>query len=474
MPDTPDIEATEALQAVYATSDANSPITLYDGPMIFTRDGERIQGNGAFSLEWIPFPQFRFCMRSERQPSRDMKLALDLAFAFSGNKKTDIELSDIGQTVPVCGAGAGHVLDSQLEISGTMENGEIITGSPNKLSALVFHLPNVPSLLCSPDRVICHIGKGVRTWDRLVLRCDKWKVTLDPVENEDDLLSSVAAARGYAITRVGRLERMDGKTFSLEKSRAVLEVLTYLLSFAFERWCSPVLAVGLNRSGQRVCELWTPCRLGRFQSHLGWFDPHHPVALSDLFPVLYERWKDKEFREALKDAIYWFIEIHRQPIHIDTGIVLGQTTLEMLGWLLLVESKRIVSEDGFKSLPAADKLKLLLSSSSIPSESPPELGTLHKLAKAKNWQGPDGLVTVRNAIVHRNKRKREQLGDLGETGDALWDAYRLVCWYIELVILRQLGYEGRYSNRLRNRRMTGQTDPVPWAKAVGNGPSEGE
>ena len=122
----------------------------------------------------------------------------------------------------------------------------------------------------------------------------------------------------------------------------ILEVLTYLLSFALERWCSPLLVVGLDRYAQRTCELWSPCRVAPFQSHQGWFDFHHPGALSLLFPTFQERWKDAQFREALKDAIYWFIEIHHQPVHIETGVVLGQITLEMLGWLLLVEQTPII------------------------------------------------------------------------------------------------------------------------------------
>ena len=106
-------------------------------------------------------------------------------------------------------------------------------------------------------------------------------------------------------------------------------------------------------------------------------------------------------------------------------------------------------------------MKLLLSSCSIPIIPPSDLDAFSKVAKAENWQGPDGLVTVRNAIVHLNKKKREQSGKKQLDGKILYESYTLICWYIELVLLRQLGYEGQYSKRLKHR-IVGQTEPVPW------------
>ena len=412
-------------------------------------------------LEWLPSPKLRFRIRMPQDPSRDFKLAVDLVLKQSETQSSELELPDIGKTFPTFLPVAGHIPGSELEISGSVA-GEIVTGTETGISSLLFHLPNVPECARSADRFVHRTENAIGSWERVVLRCDGWVVTLDPVENEEEVLKSASAARGYAITRVGKLERANGKTFSLKTARPVLEVLTYVLSFAFERWCPPMLLIGLGRDGQRRCELWSPCRMGAYQTHIGWFDFHHPNALSDLFAALQRRWKDEQVRQAFKDAIYWFIEIHRQPLHIETGIVLGQITLEMLGWLLLVEQTPIISENSFERLPAADKLKLLLSSCSIPINTPPELDALHKVAKTENWQGPDVLVTVRNSIVHVNKKKREQSGKKKLSEETLHDSHALICWYIELLLLRQLEYEGEYSNRLK-QRIVGQTEPVPWA-----------
>ncbi len=460
MTDIPDDKSHEPLQAVYATPDANSPVKLYEGPMVFTGYDERFEGNGEVSLEWLPSPRLRFHLLIPKIPCA-IKVAWRMNLEPFEKENCSVELSDLGQTFPTPSAGVGDASNSELRISGILD-GEITTGTDHELHAVLFHLANVPALIRSKDVFVYHKGKTSCSWERIILRCDPWVITLDPVENENELIRSAKAIRGYAITRIGKLERTDEKTFSLEDAKEFLEILNYLLSFAFERWCSPMLLVGLDKDGHRMCEQFGPRRVGPFQSTQGWFDHHHPDMLSNLLPALQKHWKEEQLREALKDAIYWFIEIHRQPVHIDTAIVLGQITLEMLGWLILVEQTPTVSNGGFDKLPAADKLKLLLSSCSIPISPPSELDLLYKLSKAENWQGPDCLVTNRNYIVHRNKKKREQSEKKKLDGDLLGECYTLICWYIELVLLKQLGYEGKYSNRLKQRIM-GVVEPVPWA-----------
>jgi hypothetical protein len=45
------------------------------------------------------------------------------------------------------------------------------------------------------------------------------------------------------------------------------------------------------------------------------------------------------------------------------------------------------------------------------------------------------------------------------------DAWRLELQYGELVLLKLLGYEGRFGGRLHMRgRSVGQVEPVPWAR----------
>jgi hypothetical protein len=94
------------------------------------------------------------------------------------------------------------------------------------------------------------------------------------------------------------------------------------------------------------------------------------------------------------------------------------------------------------------------------------------VSKAENWQGPDAIVAIRNGIVHRNRKKREQSGKKKlESHDLLNEAYTLLCWYVERVLLRHLEFEGEYSNRLK-KRVLGQVETTPWKTVDDDGNSD--
>jgi hypothetical protein len=70
--------------------------------------------------------------------------------------------------------------------------------------------------------------------------------------------------------------------------------------------------------------------------------------------------------------------------------------------------------------------------------------------------GPRLFTEIRNEIIHPTKNR------LSRDHDELVDAWRLSLWYIELVLLRVLRYEGQYASRLLERRWEGDIEPVPW------------
>jgi hypothetical protein len=195
VPDASDVETPRPLQATYKTPHANSAVPLYAGSMIFNRDGQRIQGNGEVLLEWLPSPRLRSAMRTRKALPRDVKLTLSLILELPGKKDCSIEPPDNGQSLRALTVSAGHVSDSEFRMSGTATE-EIATGARSAISAVLFHLPNVPQFAFSPDCFVHRTRDVDCSWDRVILRCDPWIVTLDPVQNEQDLLKIAATTRG--------------------------------------------------------------------------------------------------------------------------------------------------------------------------------------------------------------------------------------------------------------------------------------
>ena len=145
-------------------------------------------------------------------------------------------------------------------------------------------------------------------------------------------------------------------------------------------------------------------------------------------------------------AIDWYLNSNNSAIH--TGIVLAQAALESLSYRINQEEVK----------PAAKALKMALKETGIDDGIPSHCLHLKKVAKRKNWEhGPRAITEIRNDIVHaKNKFGCIRI-------EAQLDAWHLSLWYIELMLLRKIGYCGQYKNRL----IVGSEDPferVPWVR----------
>ena len=88
---------------------------------------------------------------------------------------------------------------------------------------------------------------------------------------------------------------------------------------------------------------------------------------------------------------------------------------------------------------------------------PPELDELVKLAKGRGLDGPEVLTFIRNRIVHPPKEQNTV------QRYPYYQAYTLAKWYVELCLLKLGGFNGKYHNRTRKVRWSGQVEDVPWA-----------
>ena len=168
------------------------------------------------------------------------------------------------------------------------------------------------------------------------------------------------------------------------------------------------------------------------------------------------RWAHSDWRGALHEVIYWYLNANHSSRGIDAGIILTQAAIERLSYELAVKQKRLLTVNGFKDLWASDKFRLLFSSLGIPIEIPLETPELQRLAKEFNWaDAPHALTEIRNSLVHPENKRRGQLDA------AYYEAWELGLWYLEMGVLAICGYSGTYGNRLK-KRMVGQTENVPW------------
>lgn len=300
---------------------------------------------------------------------------------------------------------------------------------------------------------------------------DAWRITIDKAQYASSYkyFEYLKTSGGYAFTHVGRIERVDGSNFSSLEIGDLMEGLFRFLSFVRGLWVAPSLCVGFDSHQNRTWELWQSLNIERWVGVSSWVDQTIPEGLNLLFPSFMKRWNKEVWRGPIEQAVHWYVECNMCSGGIQGSIILGQAAFELLAWTILVDDKRTInSETMSRSLPANDKLRLLLTFCEIPLEVPKSLTALVKYAdsiKSKQFfaDGPQILTQIRNALVHSDPEKRKLL--LAKDSGTIYEAWRLTVWYLELILLRFFDYHGPYSCRIpddgpRNlgRRL------VPWAK----------
>lgn len=78
------------------------------------------------------------------------------------------------------------------------------------------------------------------------------------------------------------------------------------------------------------------------------------------------------------------------------------------------------------------------------------------------------IFNIRNALIHPPAGALS--GFTVPTPDEMFQAWQLSTWYHELALLRMLGFDDNYWNRLRLGRNENDVEPVPWIRS---GPAGG-
>jgi len=361
-----------AMQPVYEVGTINAPLLLHEGELSLQFSGQSRAVQGIIRFEWLPCPRVVFEI-----PNCGFHIALE-------QDNLAIDCRPLDRPVKA-------VLTRK---DFTFRNGEIrwsLRGIPSEagfilrrgvaagsdLAYLIFHLANFCDFTGSPIR-----AKGWNWLGRAVMEDGMWRVTLDSVNWDANLRRELKASKGYAITHIGRLERLDGHTFSLAEAEELLSSLSWFFTFCRGAWCAPVLPVGFDRGGNPICERWGSPRVdpaGTEQET--WFNRLSSEGLSKVFPRFQQRFSEPLYAEPIKHAIHWYVEANKRAGGMEGSIILVQAALELLVWTVLVEALQKLSRAGFDRLPASDKLRPLLAECDIPLEIPDLLGKLIRCAK---------------------------------------------------------------------------------------------
>lgn len=458
-----------AIGAAYPLGKINQAIRLYEGALDLNYQGSKVHGSGTFFFNWFPYPHIEFHF-SHESIDFDLKQSEPLnsevllnSPSFKGLKANVLEPSNIRVV-----AKEALIQEYRNRISGQLQNPVLLVYS-QETSYVLFHLTNFHRFLGSSitSQHVDHPWSG-----RVVLEAEGWKVTIDARENIADLVCSLRSSSGFAVTHIGKLEKVNGKTFTAEEALSFLEVLYYYFSFVRGIWSSPILPVGYDANGEVVWREWNTQKnkLDIWHDHqqgvYSWFlELNSRECLVEVFSGFVGQWKD--LKESLMLSIHWYVEGNKHVGGVEGSIVLIQAALEHLSWVWLVDKKRDIEKEKFKKKynATSKKINCLLEKLSIPKNIPSSLSELalfeSSLEHSAN-NGPYASTEVRNSITHADPENRTRLRNISSSAKV--EAWEISLWYLELILLFLCDYKGVYSNRISRSRLNGGEEVVPWSK----------
>lgn len=284
----------------------------------------------------------------------------------------------------------------------------------------------------------------------------KWHLKLEQIvskKNYDELKKT----GGYLITHIGILQKKDKDEFSIDESKSVLNFLYYLFSFCKGVSTPTFLTEGQNSKGEVVWYEIGSKRINTWKRCSNWFSDSR-IDLNEFTSGFYDFCHSTTFKDHIAEIIYWYNTIH-STVNNYSAVIISHTALELISWIFLTEELEVLTIDGYKKLSSGDCLSLTLAYSEIPIHTPSKLSDLDSLGRGFNLSGPNLYSTIRNKIVHPPSNKRDDFTE----GIIIFEAKILGTWYLELFILAQSNYVGKYSNILDYSGYRGATELVPWA-----------
>ena len=237
---------------------------------------------------------------------------------------------------------------------------------------------------------------------------------------------------GYSVTHSGVLQRNDRKPFSATDARQILWRFRWFLSFLRGVQCgfAPVRA---KVGDQRLVFRWGSDNVAPEPAGSDNWLPRAGVGevIANLFPEFDRICEDPEWDDFLYVAIDLYTNANRSAVHV--ALVLAQAALEVLSQKILNEEKLRETEKNAKR-----RLQYLLDAFEIERATPPALASLRQYSD----DGPTVLVRLRSELVAHVKRYPRV------STDVQVQAMFLSRWYIEVILLKQLGYSGEYFDRV--------------------------
>ncbi len=439
-----------ALEPMVEIGSVNDGIVLHRGK-VFAQDAKLgISGPGEARLNWMPDPQV---VVELKRPAAE--------FVFLNIMESHIEFDIAIDPAIECGSAAlvAYRASSKDARAKFLVSGEFGPGESRGSRRIRFCIANMVELQGALN-VKRKLGNSTEFWRRLAVLRPGVELVIDPAPRQRETNGRLREVGGFGITHVAELV-LDEPLRSKNEFSDQMGIVYVLLSLMRGAECGPVLEHCLDADNEVQMRNWVAPRVARWNTYSSsWIPRHKFVDLSGLFENIAAKWSDRNTKDSLVHAVWWYGQANCREGGLEGSIIMAQAALELMSWTVLVSDREILSEQGFAKLEAHDKIRLLLAVFGASDSIPGHFDEIRAFGDSFNAGDGPGVVTlVRNRLVHPTSKKQKQLQAVD--GLARHQALQLCLNYLELSILGWLGYSGLYADRLAPDSLD-EIKQVPW------------
>ena len=427
-------------------SEANKPLQVYSGTFLLKDDFEEVEIDGEITFDWVPNSGVHFC-------GNTLNSSRSILSIF--NAKVYLKIIVNGLEF-----GEGFVTHIGSNIKGVISNFATLGDKSISVDKLSFSIPNLRNFHGLNIKKVD--GSNFSFWrGRIDLENEKYSIQIDKKQNYKDLDDQLKEKGGFILMYSGEIISKKG-SIDYKESREILHCLNTFLTFLNGRRTAGLVIQGVYKNETKWYD-YTDYYVDQYKNVPSWTHSHSTSGFSNIWINFSKIWQDRNDRDFLTSAIHWYVEANNNSGFADGSIIMAQTALELIYNWWIIENKGMITGKDAESINASNKIRLLISQLDITCNIPSEFKELENFKNGEKqiFDGPDAIVQIRNAIVHSQEEKRKKLSSISPR--AKFEALQLCLWYIELSLLKVLGYDNKYYNRTSSELVRVKAEELmPW------------
>lgn len=420
----------------------NETLPIYNGEYIISNGNEESLVNGSIEFTWFPNPCVKFSGTFFSGELMFFEMG-NLTLKINNEKVGNVKLSEV-------------IMGEEGQCRGYFNN--FVEGDSSiAVQEIMFCIPNLRG----------YYGECIRNSEntqmisnRIKLVDSSYQIILDKFSDFTERKKRLENNGGYLFTYVGRISKTNNQPIRLNEIHKWHIKLQNFLFFLNGLRASPLLYRGTHE-GNSIFTDYTFYNSDPYKFVQSWSNTSDGIDFNKLWKEYGRLWKNENNRDFLLTAVHWYVEANSNAGKVEGSIILIQTALELIYNWLIVESEKIIIGNEAEGVSAANKIRLLIFQLKISKSIPDSFKEL--ISVAKDSDGPEIFVKIRNALVHGQETKRNELQKI--SNKAKFQALQLGIWYVELALLYILKYKGSYKNRTDGKVWKGEGDIVPWANS---------